>query len=263
METKMNLDQYGESPVVPEGSRDLGQAVDIRARDGDGAVFSRVVRARHSVRQFKPNPVPLDVMRSVLADARFSPSNCNTQPWEVHVLSGKIRDAFSARMIVSADRGENSLDYSWAKTDYPDQCVQRYDEHGRIRHEAIGLVREDAEGRRWNDRRNLTLFDAPHVALLFMPAVGDSVRVAGDIGMYAQTFLLSLTAHGLGGIPQTTLGFYADEARELLGVAKDMRLLFGIAFGYEDDDSIYNSYRMDRVSVGQTVVFHEAPDGMA
>ncbi len=42
-----------------------------------------------------------------------------------------------------------------------------------------------------------------------------------------------------------------------------MRLLFGIAFGYEDDDSIYNSYRMDRVSVGQTVVFHEAPDGMA
>lgn len=51
-------------------------------------------------------------------------------------------------------------------------------------------------------RRNLEFFGAPHVVMHFMPEVGDNVRVTGDIGMYAQTLLLSLTAPGLGGIPQ-------------------------------------------------------------
>ncbi|MFD9319117.1 nitroreductase family protein [Streptomyces sp. NPDC060053] len=43
-------------------------------------------------------------------------------------------------------------------------------------------------------------------------------RTAGDIGMYAQNFLLSLAARGLAGIPQTVLGVYADTVREFLGV---------------------------------------------
>ena len=52
---------------------------------------------------------------------------------------------------------------------------------------------------------NYSFFNAPHVALLFMPSFGDNVRVGSDIGMYGQTFLLSLAARGRGGIPQTSL----------------------------------------------------------
>lgn len=40
-------------------------------------------------------------------------------------------------------------------------------------------------------------YGAPHVALLFMPSFGDNVRVGGDMGIYGQTFWLSLTAHCL------------------------------------------------------------------
>lgn len=228
-----------------------------KINEADGAAFSKVVRARHSVRQFRADPVPQELQLRVLEDARWSPSNCNTQPWSVHVLSGETLKAFSAGMIEAADRDGETLDFTWSKAAFPAACVERYDEHGRVRHDAVGLAREDAEGRRRNDRRNLTFFDAPHVALLFQPEIGDNVRVAGDLGMYAQTFLLSLTAHGLGGIPQTSLGLYADTARDLLGVGADMKLLFGIAFGYEDEASIYNSYRMERAEVSETVVFHD------
>ncbi len=70
------------------------------------------------------------------------------------------------------------------------------------------------------------------MALLFAPSVGDNVRVAADIGMYAQTFLLSLVAHGLAGVPQTMLGSYAEQARTLLRLPSEMKLLFGISFGY-------------------------------
>jgi nitroreductase len=46
-------------------------------------LFRDVVRNRHSVRSFRPDPVPEAVLRSVLEDAQRAPSNCNTQPWQV------------------------------------------------------------------------------------------------------------------------------------------------------------------------------------
>ncbi|MEY8742411.1 nitroreductase family protein [Bacillales bacterium AN1005] len=63
-----------------------------------------------------------------------------------------------------------------------------------------------------------------------MPVIGDNVRVASEIGMYAQSFLLALAARGIGSVPQTVLGFHAEVVREVLGVSKEMKLLFGISF---------------------------------
>lgn len=89
-----------------------------------------------------------------------------------------------------------------------------------------------------------------------MPAFGDEVRAAGDIGMYAQNFLLSLTARGLGGIPQTMLGMYADTVREFLGVPSELKLLFGISFGTADLAAPANSFHMGRVPLEQSGVLH-------
>ncbi|WP_338152914.1 nitroreductase family protein [Chimaeribacter coloradensis] len=83
-----------------------------------------------------------------------------------------------------------------------------------------------------------------------------AVRVAGDIGMYAQTLLLSLTAHGLGGIPQTMLGFYAGTIREALGIDPSLKLLFGISLGYPDRDHPANQYRINKAPLEESVTFH-------
>lgn len=90
------------------------------------------------------------------------------------------------------------------------------------------------------------------MAFLFLPVIGDSVRPASDIGMYAQTFLLSLQAHGLGGVPQTVLGFYADTVRQVLNVSVDNKLLFG----YPRLDSPANQLRMGRCDLAESVTFH-------
>jgi nitroreductase len=100
------------------------------------------------------------------------------------------------------------------------------------------------------------------VAFLFMPAFGDGVRAAGDIDMYAQNFLLSLTARGLGGIPQTMLSFYADTVREFLGVPDELKLLFGTSFGTADLAAPANSFRMGRIPLEQSVVLHGVPGGL-
>lgn len=203
----------------------------------DLKLFRDVVRDRHSVRGFDPRPVSEDVLRSVLEDAQRAPSNCNTQPWQTHIVSGAKRDALS-RAILEADDAEHlTPDFSFAISDFGGIYNQRAKDQGAAYYRAIGVPRKAYDQRRDASRRNLEFFGAPHVALLFMPSVGDNVRVAGDIGMYAQTFLLSLTAHGLGGIPQTMLGFYADTIREVLGVDPSLKLLFGISFGHPDETS--------------------------
>ncbi|WP_234310789.1 MULTISPECIES: nitroreductase family protein [unclassified Streptomyces] len=92
-----------------------------------------------------------------------------------------------------------------------------------------------------------------------MPVFGDGVRAAGDIGMYAQNFLLSLVARGLDGIPQTMLGFYADVVREFLDVPEELKLLFGISFGRADEAAPVNTFRMGRVSLERSVVLHGTP----
>lgn len=220
------------------------------------ALFRDVVRARQSVRSFRPEPVPETLIKSVLADAQCAPSNCNTQPWQVHVLSGEVRDAFSAAMLVDEEGDRMTLDFSFAVADYPGLYNQRAKDQGAAYYQAIGVQRHEYEARRTAARHNLAFFGAPHAALLFMPAVGDNVRVAADIGMYAQTFLLSLTAHGLGGIPQTYLGHFADTARRVIGIDPSLKLLFGISFGYPDPTAAANRYRIGKAPIEQNVVLH-------
>ncbi|HUD94719.1 nitroreductase [Sphingobium sp.] len=220
-------------------------------------LFQDVLRERHSVRSFLPDPVPEAVIRSVLEDAQLAPSNCNTQPWVVHIASGASRDKLSEAILAADDAGHLTPDFSFSLDDYHGVYRERSKAQGAAYYQAIGVAREAFDERRSASQRNLTFFDAPHVGFLFMPAMGDSVRVAGDIGMYGQTFLLSLTAHGLGGIPQTMLGFYADTIRRELDIDPALKLLFGVSFGYPDTAHAANTYRIGKAPLEESVTFHQ------
>jgi nitroreductase len=196
--------------------------------------FSALVRARQSVRAFLPQPVPQQTIREVLEDAQWAPSNCNTQPWNVHIVSGASRERLSAALLNDVGKGRFSPDFSFSTKDYFGPYAERNDEQGRVRHDDLGIARDDAQGRMALAMQNYHFFNAPHVALLFMPSFGDCVRVGSDVGMYGQTFLLALAARGLGGVPQTSVGLLADTVREVLGVPDDLKLLFAISFGYPD-----------------------------
>lgn len=220
-------------------------------------LFKDVIRSRHSVRAFLPQPVPNDVIRSVLHDAQLAPSNCNTQPWVIHIVSGPKRAALSEALLAADNAEQFSPDFDFDLDDYPGIYRQRAREQGAAYYQAIGVAREATEDRKTASQYNLRLFGAPHVALLFMPSVGDNVRVAGDMGMYGQNFLLSLTAHGLGGVPQTSLGYYADTVRKVLGIDSSMKFLFGISFGFADEAQPANTYRIAKAPLEDSVTFHE------
>ena len=218
--------------------------------------FHETVQKRSSVRAFKPDPVPDALLRAVLEDAQRSPSNCNTQPWQVHILSGERLKRLGARLMADWAAGKMSPDFSFAVDAYSGACSERQQAQGACYLEAMGVARDDKSGRDHLSAGNLEFFGAPHAAFLFFPEAGDNVRIAADVGMYGQTLLLSLVAYGLGGIPQTMLGFFGDQLREELALPSNQKLLFGISFGYPDPDSVAASYRMPRAPLSESVFFH-------
>ncbi|SEB60638.1 Nitroreductase [Pseudomonas marginalis] len=218
--------------------------------------FSETVRARRSYRGFLPTPIPNATIRCVLEEAQRAPSNCNTQPWNVHIVSGAKLSELSRALHEKNAEGAYTPDFSFDMNEYYGVYRDRKDLQGKAYYEAMDVSRDDQEGRHRAAAYNYSFFNAPHVALLFMPSFGDNVRVAGDIGMYAQTFLLSLASRGLGGIPQTSLGFFASTIREVLGIPEELKMLFGISFGHPDDNAPGNRMKMDRVRIDDSVTFH-------
>ncbi|MBD2800498.1 nitroreductase [Xenorhabdus sp. M] len=218
--------------------------------------FDETIRNRFSPRAFLPEPLIEEQIRQVLTDAQSSPSNCNTQPWHVHIVSGKTKDALEKAMVRNHSEGIVTPDFTFDYADFYGDYFDRSQEQARIYYETLGVTREDKIKRDEVYIRNFKFYGAPHAAFLFMPSFGDNIRVASDMGMYGQTFLLSLAARGYAGISQTLLGFHADTVREILGVSEQYRLLFGISFGYADPNALTHHVRMGRISIDESVTIH-------
>ena len=121
-------------------------------------------------------------------------------------------------------------------------------------YQAMGIDRSDTQGRAASALRNFACFDAPHVALIYLPA-GFGVREAGDCGMYVHALLLALTAFGLASCPQTSLSFYPQVVRTVLDIPEGWQLLLGISMGYEAEEVSANRCRVGRAPLSDSVQF--------
>ena len=62
--------------------------------------IGEAIAVRRSIRKFKSEPVPRDLIEQVLEAATQAPSGKNAQPWEFIVLEGADKDKI-ARMMIS------------------------------------------------------------------------------------------------------------------------------------------------------------------
>jgi nitroreductase len=217
-------------------------------------VFEQIARSRRSIRGFLPQAVDRSKLEQIFQTAAFAPSNCNTQPWQSHVVSGEARNRLSRTFLRTIGEGEYSLDYPY-EAKYEGEYRQRQLDVGILLYQALGVTREDKEGKRRAFLRNLEFFDAPHVVFIFMPE-WCGIREACDVGMYAQNLMLTMRAHGLASCPQTILGYGADSVRRELDIDDSMKLLFGISFGYENAELPENQIVPERVELCEAVTFH-------
>ena len=55
--------------------------------------FSELIRKRYSVRAYKPDPVPDELLAQVLEAGRLAPTAANKQPFRIIVIHTKGREA--------------------------------------------------------------------------------------------------------------------------------------------------------------------------
>ena len=216
--------------------------------------FLNIVASRRSMRAFKPDPVPRAVIEAVMGGAQQAPSNCNTQPWFVHVVTGDTLEQLRATLPTQFAAGEMALDFPY-DGQYDGVYKERQYASATALYDALGISRDEKAARNNWFMRNFTFFDAPAVAFFTLPSQF-GLREACDLGMYAQTVMLGLVAHGLGSCPQTSLGFMANVIRPALGLGDHEKLMFGLSFGFPTETSV-NQVQTERAALHDVVTFHE------
>lgn len=214
------------------------------------------IYARRSVRGYLDKAVPAETLQRIFEIAQQAPSNCNVQPWKVYVASGALKDSLRQQMVENVkNQVQPNPDYEY-RGDFKDEYRKRQIDCAIALYSKMGIGRDDKAGRQRAVLRNFELFDAPYVAFVGMhPDFGTTV--ATDVGMYAQTLMLTMTAFGLHSCPMGTMRNYPDLVREAFDITDGTRILFGICFGYEDPAVDANAARTTRDPVAANVQFRE------
>lgn len=212
--------------------------------------ITEAVNARKSIRAFKPDPVPLETLRTIMELALRAPSGSNTQPWEFAIVRGQKLEDIRKRFLEKADEPP-SPDIG-SPSELPEPYDSRRVALGAKMYEIKGIRREDREGRGWWRLQGLKNFGAPCVIyiyidrrLCFQP---QGIRIVPilDCGLVAATIMLLATGYGLGTVPQGQAVMYPEVLRQVLGIPPSKLFVLGIAIGYPNQDDPINQFRSER-----------------
>ena len=213
------------------------------------------VMSRRSVRGFQNKEVPQDLLNKVFDIACWAPSGTNIQPWQSYVASGATRDALREQMMAAVKNGSPpNQDYKESQKTLGQVWKNRRRECAAVLYRAMNISWEDKKSRNAAAFRNFELFDAPHVAFICMDESFGLGR-AWDVGMYAQTLMLAMTANGLASCAQGTMAHHPELVRKAFDLGPEMKVLFGLSFGYEDTTMKVNSAHTQRAALEDTVTF--------
>lgn len=205
------------------------------------------IRTRRSIRAFKPEPPPRQLIEKILSDAVLSPSATNTQSWQFAVADQEAtrRMGLAFRQCLSNRTPVR-----------PDFCVPKrwegiYEKRrkalGKSLFNLIGIDRKDREKRRDHYFRMYDFFGAPSAIFIFIDELVSSYHwTVFDAGLITQNIVLLAAAEGLGTCIEGAVTCYPDIARDILRVPATKKLIIGIAIGYPDWDAEINRFRSTR-----------------
>ncbi|MDF1589010.1 MAG: nitroreductase [Gammaproteobacteria bacterium] len=201
---------------------------------------------RHSTRSFLNKDVTIEQISHILEIASHSPSGANSQPWQVAILSGDSKKQLQAKLEFAFSTGTKpNPDYQYYPKTWNEPYHSRRIKCGLQLYQSLTINKEDIEQRQAQWQANYRAFDAPVMLLFFM----DDVMETGsylDCGMFMQSLMLAAMQQGLATCPQAALSDYPDVVKQELGYATGVKLIAGMALGYEDTNATVNAYRTSR-----------------
>lgn len=222
----------------------------------------QAIKERKSIRAFKPDPVPLDLLRKILEQAQRAPSWANTQPWEFAVVTGKklkaIQDAFVKRGAAAMQNSQSDIA---RPPDFPEPFISRIKkmQAKEMRGRTSQATKEEMEARMTANFRHYGATTCIYllVAKNFVyQEKGVNMWALFDCGAVEQTIMLLATNYGLGTIAQAMAVVYPDIIHKELGIPDDKLVALGIAIGYPDWSNPVNEDYRDREPLDEICKFY-------
>ena len=206
---------------------------------------SEAVERRISVRAFRPDPVPGEVVREILETAHRAPSGGNLQPWRVHALAGEPLAELKALAMQKLAAGLETPEYDVYPPDLWDPFRTRRFVCGEDLYATIEIPREDRPARLRQLARNVEFFGAP-VGLFFSLDRKLGPPQWSDVGMYMQTVMLLAVEKGLDTCAQEFWARLPGTVGDFIGLPGDHMLFSGMAMGFRDEPAPINTLRTRR-----------------
>ena len=213
-------------------------------------------RTRRSIRAYKPDPVPPQILRDIVELGRHAPSGSNIQPWRVHVLTGVTlrRVGTAIRSAFLNEEPGHKRDYDYYTDPVFEPYLQRRRECGWGLYGTLGIGRGDHEKSKAYRAGNYTFFGAP-AGLIFTIERKLEKGSWLDYGMFLQTLMLAARAKGLHTCAEASIASYPDVVRRELNLGKDWVVICGMAMGYADGAAVVNTFQPSRITLDEYATF--------
>ena len=218
--------------------------------------FETLVHERRSIRGYKLDPVPREVIRNIIEIAKGAPSSMNTQPWFFHVITGepleRIRQGNTERMLAGAGvQREIPM-----RGGYEGIHRQRQIEVAVQLFEAMGIERDDKEGRQDWVMRGFRQFDAPvSIVMTYDKSLEPATISHFDLGAVTYGLVLAAWTRGLGTVINGQGIMQSAVVREHAKIPDWQTIMTCIAMGYPNDDFAANEVKSRRTPNDDIVTF--------
>ncbi len=218
--------------------------------------FDEVILGRRSIRGFKPDPIPREVILEIVSLAVRAPSSMNTQPWHLHVVTGealaRIREGNTERNLAGVPASREIRMHG------PYRGVHRE------RQKAIAAQLFESMGIDWGDRarrqdwvlRGFRQFDAPvSVVVTFDADLADNDVAIFDCGGLVNCLVNAAWSRGIGAVINGQGIMQSPVVREHARIPDDQVIMSCVAMGYADDGFPANQVISTRRPVHDVVSF--------
>ena len=208
------------------------------------------VKTRKSIRGYKPDRVPREVLEEILTTASRAPSAMNTQPWEFTVMSGSVLENVS-RDNVALLRSGAPPNPEYSVVSWPVESTYRQRQVGLAKQlfQLMDIAREDKVKRTEWLERGFRYFDAPAAIIV---SVDRSLSESGpllDVGGVIQTICLTALHFGLGTCIEDQGTMYPEVLRQHAHIPESKRIIAAVAIGYPDWEFAANRLETEREPV--------------
>ncbi len=215
-----------------------------------------VLERRRSVRAFRPDPVPRELVEEILRAAARAPSGTNIQPWKLHVVAGEARAELEREVLAHRETDPHDAEAEFGRTaKRKEPYTSRMRKLGKDMYTLLGIPKGDqaANWRQWG--RNFQFFGAPVGLILTIDKDLDEMSYL-DTGMFVFAIMLAAKARGLDTCAQGAWNNYWSVTRRVLQVPDDQYIVCGVSLGWADEDAAVNTLVSEREPLESFATFH-------